>query len=112
MTLPINWPGQGGRHIASTAYPIGTAFQPFTGVYVVCKPLPNGNWYPIYVGETGDFDQRLNTALQNHHAWAGCVHHGATHIALIVVPGGRANRLALETELRHSLRPPLNRQAA
>lgn len=111
MTFRINWPGYEGRTFQFEAHPIGTAFNQIGGVYIFCKPAPNGNWDAIYVGETGDFNERLNAALQRHQAWPLCRMHGATHICVMVV-GGHQARLNIETELRHSLRPPANRQSA
>jgi len=110
----IHWPGYAGRLHAFETYPIGTAFNQVGGVYIFCKPAPNGNWDALYVGETSDFNERLNTALQRHQAWPACCAGGATHIAVKIVGGAfdRDARLALETELRHSLNPPCNRQAA
>jgi hypothetical protein len=114
MTIHINWPGYGGRIHAFETHPIGTAFKPLGGVYIFCKARPDGYWDAIYVGETGDFNERLNAALQRHQAWPACCAHGATHIGVMVIGSvlDRAPRLALETELRHTLNPPCNRQAA
>jgi hypothetical protein len=36
----------------------------------------------------------------------------ATHFAVMVVSGARENRLAVEWDLRHALKPPCNQQAA
>jgi hypothetical protein len=112
MPIHINCPGLNGRNYQLEMRPIGSWFYEVSGVYVFCKPAANGNWDAIYVGETDNLNQRLNTALQSHHMWPSCALHGATHIASIVVGGERSARLALETELRHSLNPPCNRQAA
>lgn len=114
MTFHINWPGYAGRFHSFEMYPIGTAFNHVGGVYIFCKRASNGNWDAVYVGETGNFNERLNTALQRHQAWPACCANGATHISVMIVGGAldRASRLALETELRHSLNPPCNRQAA
>lgn len=112
----LNWPGVGGRKHTFETYPLGTAFKQVGGIYIFCKRASNGNWDPLYVGETGDFNERLNTALQRHQAWPACCAGGATHVSVMIVGGGtimgRSQRLALETELRHSLNPPCNRQAA
>lgn len=112
MTININWPGLAGRTYTFETYPIGTAFHQLPGVYIFCKPAGNGQWNAIYVGETDNFDQRLNTALKGHQSWPSCAWHGATHLSVLIVRGDRANRLRIETELRHSLNPPCNRQAA
>ncbi|MDP4538226.1 hypothetical protein Q9K01_01110 [Qipengyuania sp. DY56-A-20] len=115
MSLTIEWPGQFGRTHAFELYPIGTTFNEVGGVYIFCKPYPGRQWQALYVGETGNLNERLNTALQRHQAWPSCQSGGATHICAKVIGSGvsgRMERLALETELRHSLNPPCNRQAA
>lgn len=115
MPIHINWPGYAGRPLTFETYPIGTAFKEIGGVYVFCKPGTNGQWHAIYVGETGNLNERLNTRIQSHQAWSSCLMHGATHIGVLVVGSGlyqRRERLNIETELRHSLNPPCNRQAA
>ena len=111
MTIHVSWPGQSGRIYEFEAHPIGTAFKQIGGVYIFCKPAPNGNWDALYVGETGDFNERLNTALQRHQAWPICRSLGVSHVSVMIVSGDQA-RLSIETELRHSLRPPANRQSA
>lgn len=112
MSFAITWPGTFGRQYTFETYPIGTAFNKVGGVYIFCKPATNGKWNAVYVGETGDFNERLNTALQRHQAWSTCRLHGATHISVMIVRGTLQQRLNIETELRHSLRPPVNRQSA
>ena len=112
MTFPINWPGLGGRFYQFETVPIGTAFNEVPGVYIFCKPASNGNWDAVYVGETDNFNERLNTALKSHQSWPSCARVGATHLSVLIIDGGKLARCALETELRHSLNPPCNRQAA
>lgn len=115
MVFHVGWPGLNGRTYGFETHPIGTAFKDFGGVYIFCKQAPNGDWHALYVGETNNLNERLNTALQRHQAWPPCRASGATHIGVKVISGGifdRTHRLALETELRHSLKPPHNRQAA
>lgn len=108
----VKWPGLGGRQYRSELYPIGTGFKPVSGVYIFCKSSGYGQWDPIYVGESSDLNDRLNTRLQSHHAWPRCKAMGATHVCVtaITYPRPIQARLDLETELRHSLTPPVNRQ--
>ncbi len=110
----IHWPGQSGNLYAFEAYPIGTTFKQLGGVYIFCKRAANGDWHALYVGETDNFNERLNAGLQGHNAWPSCALAGATHVCVLIVRGlsAQRERLRIETELRHSLRPPFNRQAA
>jgi len=112
LTFHTSWPGLYGVRYTFETYPIGTTFQQIGGVYIFCKLAPNGNWDALYVGETDNFDERLNTALQRHQSWPSCALLGATHLAVMIVGGGKLERCRIETELRHSLNPPCNRQAA
>lgn len=111
MAIYINWTGHSGHIYTFETHPIGTAFKQIGGVYIFCKPASKGDWDALYVGETGNFDERLNTALQRHQAWPTCRMLQASHVGVMIVSGALA-RLSIETDLRHSLRPPANRQSA
>ncbi|HUS54096.1 MAG TPA: hypothetical protein VMY41_08840, partial [Thermohalobaculum sp.] len=91
--------------------PIGTEFKPYSGVYVACKSANGVNWDALYVGETKSFHDRLNTGLEDHDGLKCARRNGVTHIGVLIV-NGDAERLRIETELRHSLNPPCNRQSA
>lgn len=106
----VNWPLPDGSRLEFELCPIGTAFKKNAGVYIFCKSTGNGNWNAVYVGETSDFDNRLNTGLQSHNAWPCISRNGGTHICVRQIVGGVAVRLDLETKLRQSLNPPCNRQ--
>lgn len=102
--------GRSGRQYSLEVCPIGTQLNPVPGVYVFMKPAANGNWDAIYIGEAGDLNQRLNTALQGHHAWPSVRAHRATHLGLLVVHGDRQVRLNVETDLRQNYPTPCNQQ--
>jgi hypothetical protein len=104
-----NWLGFGGRTYESQLYLLGTAFKAIAGVYIFVAPRA-GTWYAVYVGETGDFCDRLTDNLSRHHQYAPATQLGATHVCVIPIPGIRTNRLAVEADLRRSLNPPLNEQ--
>lgn len=104
------WTAPGGSTINFEVYPIGTAFNSVSGVYIFAKPAANGNWDPVYIGEAANLNERLNTGLQSHHAWPNIRLHGASHLLVTKIRGARDNRLALETALRHAFDPVCNRQ--
>lgn len=108
------WTGQSGQQYSFQIYPVGTYFNSLPGVYVFCSVDSFGTWSAKYVGETGDFSERLDHAPRTHHAWPLARAHGATHIGALVLNGlgGRQLRLDVETDLRHRLRPPANKQSA
>lgn len=104
-----SYPSPDGGCYDFEVHPIGTPLKPVPGIYAFIKPRPNGNWDVVYVGETGNLNERLNTALQTHQAWPRCCTYGATHLAVLVVNGG-VQRLTIETYLRHATKPPANEQ--
>ena len=106
----VNWRGASGTSYAFELDPIGSAYHSRSGVYIFAKPDGPGTWRAGYVGMTDDFDQRLNAGLQHHHAWPSIRGFGATHICTLAVEGGEAARLRIETDLRHGLNCPCNRQ--
>ncbi len=105
----VTWPLPDDSTVEFELHPIGTTFNPVGGVYIFCRTAGDGQWNPVYVGETGDFNERLNTGLQSHQAWPCIKRNGGTHICVRVVSGAAA-RLDLETKLRQSLNPPCNKQ--
>lgn len=111
MASTVTWPGQSGKSYSTELCVFGRAFHNYPGVYIVCKPAStNGRWDALYVGETDDFNRRLNTEWANHHRLDCIKRNGATNVCVIVVNGGKEARTAIETDLRNRLDPPCNRQ--
>lgn len=109
--MNINWIGQSGQSYAFETHPIGTQFVAFPGVYIFCSSANGTSWAAQYVGETGDFSERLNRCVTTHHAFARARSFGATHVGVLRVFGlGQQRRLEIETDLRRGLRPPANNQ--
>jgi hypothetical protein len=109
---PIRWFGASGRTYDMYLDPIWSAYLPRPGVYLFCRMISANQWGAVYVGETDDFSRRLTRDLTLHHRWESIRAAGATHICTLHVPNdyGGALRLAIETDLRHALNPPCNRQ--
>ena len=105
-----------GHGVSGTVYgtllcQFGLPFLRGGGVYVFCKRSPIGNqWLAVYVGETDDFNDRLNVNLKNHHRWDCIQRERATAVCIYYVAGVKANRTTIETDLRAVLNPPCNRQ--
>jgi hypothetical protein len=110
MVNQVNWTGASGAVYAFELNPLGIAYNRRSGVYIFCRQAANGNWDGLYVGETSDFDDRLNSGLQRHHRWPSVMQHRPTHLCTLHVPGALAERLRIETDLRRSLNCPCNRQ--
>lgn len=106
--IHVKWLGYPGREYVFETYPIGTEFNPFSGVYIACSFGTNGiGWNALYVGEAQSLYDRLNARPENHDGLKRARQMGATHIGAMLV-NGDAQRAAIETELRHVLNPPCN----
>lgn len=120
MSVPYNqsvspfpsliWTGASGRTYKFEHHAIGMTFNPLGGVYIFCRLATDNRWYAVYVGETDNFARRLTDELASHHQWESIRAARATHICAMVIGSGNAERLAIETDLRHGLNPPCNRQ--
>ncbi len=106
----IVWTGASGTTYKFEHHAIGMSFNQIGGVYIFCKEGPDRRWYSIYVGETDNFRRRLAEELTSHHRWDSITRAGATHVCAMVVAGGNAERVRIETDLRHGLNPSCNRQ--
>ncbi len=109
-TPTLVWYGASGTAYEFYHYRIGTIFNAVPGVYVFCRLAADGRWYAEYIGETDNLSRRLSSELAAHHQAANISRSGATHICAMVVPGDKAARLNIETDLRHSQNPPCNQQ--
>ena len=109
MQLSVKWYGASGRSYNFEVYPLGTDFYPLSGVYIFCRQIASGNWEALYVGETQSFKQRLNTGINSHDGFLRSLRVGATHVAVLPVTGD-SQRLGVETDLRHGLKPSANAQ--
>jgi len=110
MAITVNWSGKSGTSYAFELYKLGQEFNPVSGVYVFCRETSPGSWQALYVGETQSLHDRLNTGIANHDGFKCASRNGATHIAVRVV-SGEANRLRVETDLRHGINPVCNKQS-
>jgi hypothetical protein len=110
MTAYVNWAGASGQNYAMELREPGRPFVNSPGVYIFCRLDGSAaNWVQIYVGETEDFNDRLNVNLQTHHCLDCIAREGATHVCVLEINGGKSARLAVETDLREATDPPCNR---
>jgi hypothetical protein len=68
--------------------PIWTPYLHLPGLYIMCWQLPDGRWFPEYVGETESFQRRLFEDLALHHFWKSVTAWRTTHICTLHVPYG------------------------
>jgi len=106
---PVFWFGASGTRYEFELNPLGVAYHPRPGVYIFCRPLGQGQWDPIYIGETDNFARRIANELSAHHRWQCIRAAWATHICTLHVPNA-TERLRIEADLRHHLIPHCNRQ--
>lgn len=110
MATIVTWPGASGIKYDTEVYPLRTKFNPVSGVYIVCKPSATaGRWIALYVGEAKSLYDRLNAGVTTHDGLKRATARGATHIA-VMRTNSDAQRLRIETDLRHGLKPPCNAQ--
>lgn len=75
MSQTIDWPGQSGRTYRYWLNKMADGFLAVSGNYALVKMLPNGNFVPLYFGESINLRERL----ANHEMWPQAVRLGATH---------------------------------
>jgi hypothetical protein len=102
--------GQSRRTFEFQIDPIGTAYYSRPGVYMFLRKTQEGKWFICYIGETSDFNCRLNTDLRLHHRWQSICAERATHIGTLHVPGDPVLRETIETDLIRAYETPCNRQ--
>ncbi|MGD2124438.1 MAG: hypothetical protein PVG99_00070 [Desulfobacteraceae bacterium] len=76
MSRPdIYWTGESGRQYGYWIYAIEAQFRKIAGNFIFAKRTETGEWVPIYIGHTRDFDEGMGD--QEKEACAKG--HGATH---------------------------------
>jgi hypothetical protein len=109
MAQTVTWHGKSGTAYLFELYSIGQKFNPVSGVYVFCNFSGLATLQALYVGETYSFQDRLNIGISQHDGFKRANALGATHIA-VMAASEEANRLRIETDLRHGLNPSCNAQ--
>lgn len=109
MSTLVSWPGQNGRLHYFTNQLLGHVLPSQGGVYIASKMTLDGRFQPFYVGQAQNLHKRVNVDFASHDGLQCSKRRGATYLSYLIV-GDEAQRLALETELRRSLRPPCNKQ--
>ena len=102
----IQWQGRGGATFTYWIHPIGTAFEAKPGNYIYAREVEGGEWWPIYIGQTGDLSERI---LDEHDRRDCIIRNGATHIH-VHISDDEEERLSEETILRQHWDTPCNMQ--
>lgn len=98
------WYGENGTPYEYRVYGLDSRWNDVPGNYIFAKML-SGVWYPLYIGETGSFKERL---VESHEKWEEAIRHGMTHIH--AHSGGQVydTRRYEEWNLIRKHNPPLN----
>lgn len=103
----ILWPGSSKRNYRYWIFPLNQVFNPSQPCnYIFARKNQAGLWEPVYIGEASDIQERFDT----HEKWPSINLHGATHVMAHTTLGGKAVRLAEETDLRQNWWTPCNDQ--
>jgi hypothetical protein len=102
----IKWPGKSGKEYLYHIYPIGSSFKEEAGNYAFAKQNGQGQWLPVYFGQTVNLNQRLGS----HEKEDCATRNGATHIHAHLNSQGEATRLEEERDLIRHWQPACNEQ--
>jgi hypothetical protein len=104
----IEWAGQSGTQYPYQIHPIDATFQPVPANYIYAGQSEDGQWVPIYIGQTRALQQRLEGHVSVDDARA----QGATHIHVHLSTTGQAARCSEEHDLLELWHPVCNQAAA
>lgn len=106
-TDTITWKGASGRQYEYWILSLGKKMKAEPGNYMFLKRTAPNTYASLYVGQTGDLDDRLSNP-KSHHKWECVSSEGATHICAHTNAGGEGNRKTEEADLIAALNPPCN----
>jgi predicted GIY-YIG superfamily endonuclease len=94
--IKVTCVGASGKEYKYFGFPIGTQMPKIPGNYIFAKSTQVNSWTPIYIGETGDLQERF----ENHHKKDCIIKNGATHVFVHKSSSDQSVRLLEETDLR------------
>ncbi len=100
----VSWPGQSGKRYQYTIYPIETTFPPAPGNYIYARQSEDGEWVPLFIAQTRDMHQRL----ESHEKLQDATENGATHIHVDFSAPSQAARCTEERDLILRWKPVFN----
>ena len=100
----IDWADKSGRTYRYWIYEYPASLKAEAGNYIFAKESTPGRWTPIYIGQTGNLDERFD----DHHKMPCIKRNGATHIHAQMNNGGETARLAEEADLIARWNPTCN----
>jgi len=76
MSQPDIYSGESGRKYGYWIHPIEAQFRKIAGNVIFAKQTDTGEWVPVYIGETRNFDEGLAV----HDKEECAKRNGATHV--------------------------------
>ena len=103
----VEWEGKSGKKYTYWIDPLGAIMKAEPGNYIFAREVPPNNFEPVYIGETGDLNDRLNV---KPHEKMPCIQgNSATHIHTHTNDKGEKARRAEETDLIERWDTPCNK---
>ena len=111
MTAPAEtrlwwWQGASGAWYIHSVYPIHLVPDFRACNYIFAGPRFDGMRQPYYIGESGDFGERID----RHEKFSPARRLGATEVHGHLLAASRQQRLDIETDVRRGHPTPLNEQ--
>lgn len=100
----IEWDGITGKKYRYHIYPIAESHNAVPANYLFAKKNADGQYSPIYVGETGDISERFDS----HHKMPCIKQRGATHLCTHKSSEDATVRRLEEQDIKKKLHPPCN----
>jgi hypothetical protein len=105
MSQPdIYWTGQSGRNYGYWIHPIEASFRKIAGNVIFAKQTEAGEWEPVYIGQTRNFDEGFADQKSENCAKI----NGATHAHVHFSSPGDAVRKAEVADLVAKWNPVCN----
>lgn len=100
-----SWSGVSGKGYPYSINLIGATFEPVAGNYIYAKKAWSGEWTPLYVGETDNFQNHLTSNHEKMH----CIKtYGVTHIHTHTNSNDESIRRKEESDIRDKWYPKCN----
>ena len=100
----IEWPGESGKKYKYSIYDLGTTFREVAGNYIYAGLNSKNEWYPTYIGQTGNLKERFS----DHEKEPCARQNGATHLHVHSSSNNEQVRLDEETDLIRNYNPICN----
>jgi hypothetical protein len=98
----IRWTGESGKRYGYWIHPIEARFRKIAGNVIFAKKAENGEWLPLFIGETRNFDEGF--ADQEKETCAK--RNGATHVHVHFSSPDAHIRKAEQVDLVAKWKPP------